>query len=290
MNSVASQSKKGLSLAGQAFFGSLCVGTFGLGCWQAQRYFQKVEMVAERKTQLEMEPRIGFPSLIEGDIGFTRVELHGRFLHDKEVLVGPRAAPPGALPEKPGSSSSGMSSGPQGYFVLTPFQSNGRTVVVNRGWVPRHFGVTSSNLRRGNRPSSMIESASPHFLQWYRPEGSSTITVVRAQPEEPKFLVAEHMLEQHPPTLFWFDEETLKHLSLSSSESGQVTDDALILATQVRPEGDDDLGLEWPLSPPASRVGDFKTTPAVHLGYLVTWYGLSAAGVYMTRLLMRRGR
>jgi surfeit locus 1 family protein len=46
----------------------------------------------------------------------------------------------------------------------------------------------------------------------------------------------------------------------------------------------------YPLKPPVASVADFKTTPMIHGGYAVTWYGLSAAGVYMTRMLITRGR
>lgn len=46
----------------------------------------------------------------------------------------------------------------------------------------------------------------------------------------------------------------------------------------------------WPVQPTASKVGEFKVSPAVHAGYACTWYGLSAAGVYMTKKLITRGR
>jgi cytochrome oxidase assembly protein ShyY1 len=40
----------------------------------------------------------------------------------------------------------------------------------------------------------------------------------------------------------------------------------------------------------ASReyVGEFKVTPAVHAGYAFTWFGLSSAGIIMTRKLLSR--
>jgi surfeit locus 1 family protein len=46
----------------------------------------------------------------------------------------------------------------------------------------------------------------------------------------------------------------------------------------------------YPLKPPVESVAEFKTTTMIHAGYAVTWYGLSAAGVYMTRMLITRGR
>ena len=48
--------------------------------------------------------------------------------------------------------------------------------------------------------------------------------------------------------------------------------------------------LLYPLQPPVSSIGNFKTTPAVHVGYAATWFGLSGAGLYMTRKLITKGR
>ena len=38
-------------------FGSLVVGTFGLGAWQADRYFWKEALIEERKRVLGREPQ-----------------------------------------------------------------------------------------------------------------------------------------------------------------------------------------------------------------------------------------
>jgi cytochrome oxidase assembly protein ShyY1 len=41
----------GLSPAGTLFFSSLCASTFGLGCWQAQRYVEKIEQIEQREEE-----------------------------------------------------------------------------------------------------------------------------------------------------------------------------------------------------------------------------------------------
>ena len=46
----------------------------------------------------------------------------------------------------------------------------------------------------------------------------------------------------------------------------------------------------YPVRPSQEYVGEFKVTPEVHAGYAVTWFGLSGAGVIMTRKLLTRGR
>ena len=48
--------------------------------------------------------------------------------------------------------------------------------------------------------------------------------------------------------------------------------------------------LLYPLQPPVSSISAFKTIPAVHMGYAFTWFGLSGAGLYMTRKLITKGR
>jgi hypothetical protein len=54
---------------------------------------------------------------------FCRLQLSGRFDHRREFLVGSRGPPPGALPDRPGSSAAGsMTAAPQGYYnVISPF-------------------------------------------------------------------------------------------------------------------------------------------------------------------------
>jgi cytochrome oxidase assembly protein ShyY1 len=61
-----------------------------------------------------------------------RVILSGQFLHEAEMLVGPR--------NKGGP-------GRPGFFVYTPMVlSDGHVVIVNRGWVPRSHSDQSSRL------------------------------------------------------------------------------------------------------------------------------------------------
>lgn len=146
---MASAGATGLSPLGKAFFGSLCAGTFGLGCWQTQRFFEKQELVAKREEDLALEPQ----SLDEADnAGMGRKVVDGTYLHDKEVLVGLRGPPAGAMASSgPGSgrSQGGMSSNPQGYLVITPLlRPNGSTVLINRGWIPRQFAPSSAQAAK----------------------------------------------------------------------------------------------------------------------------------------------
>ena len=293
----------GLSLGGQVFFGSLCAGTFGLGVWQTQRYYEKVQLVAERQRDLAMEPAPYQELVGRQQQGWRRIRVQGRFDHDREFLVGPRGPPPGYQL----ATSGGMSSSPQGYFVVTPLtvlqeeepnqtveksgwwwwgkqqrqtsmddkSSSSRNkksrILVNRGWVPRQLVV-------GGRSRHSTANAS---LAWDRPSKVVQLTVVPTQPEQPKsFLVPQHDLQQHPPRLFWYD------LSAMLVAAGLDDDNKTSpLVTAVRNASDPTT---WPVPPTADNVGDFSVHPATHVGYAATWYGLSAAGLYMTRRLLRR--
>ena len=301
----------GLSLGGQVFFGSLCAGTFGLGVWQTQRYYEKVQQVAERQRDLALEPAPAKVLIVSSghSNSWRRIRVQGRFHHDRELLVGPRGPPPGYYRQ----ASGGMNASPQGYFVVTPMtvwleEENGKTksknqevkqkwwwwgkqrqqtttsdeddasrssktcILVNRGWVPRQLVVGNSRRR--------TESAS---LAWDRPSETVQLTVVPIQPEQPKaFLIPQHELQQTPPRLFWYDlPAMLTAARLTSSPA------AAPLVTAVR-ETTTTI-TTWPVPPTADSVGDFSVHPATHVGYAATWYGLSAAGLYMTRrLLLRR--
>lgn len=64
---------------------------------------------------------------------YTRVRVKGTFDHSNEQIVGPRV-----LLKKEGFKL--ISSSDNGYWVFTPFKLSDRpySVLVNRGWVPKH--------------------------------------------------------------------------------------------------------------------------------------------------------
>jgi surfeit locus 1 family protein len=123
----------------------------------------------------------------------------------------------------------------------------------------------------------------------------------------------EDALPPPPPKLFWFDRKAMKEITAASNILSPVQQKmpTLLVLTAVKndcesdDDNDDNKNVNdkpqqqqqqvlpshlWPAVPPAHRVGEPKVTPMIHVGYAVTWYGLSAAGLYMTRKLMTRGR
>ncbi|MDC7685120.1 SURF1 family protein [Asticcacaulis sp. BYS171W] len=95
-----------------------------LGVWQVQRLMWKtalIETVNARTTApaqaLEAGPS-GWPVLTKANDEYRRVRLSGRFLNDREVQV------------------YALTEAGAGYWVMTPFATDGGTIFVNRGYVP----------------------------------------------------------------------------------------------------------------------------------------------------------
>jgi surfeit locus 1 family protein len=260
-----------LSSGGKVFFSSLCVSTFGLGCWQTKRYFEKVEQVEERNMTLAQEPieletsTTTTKTSDQVQSSFRPIFVSGKFRHEDEILVGPRGPPIGSLSKtgpNSGRSSGGMASSPMGYYCLTPLErsNNGGVVIVNRGWVPRSY----------------IEQNEP----WYRPKGNVKLVGISSSTEQPRFMSPPHDPKQ-PKKLLWFDREAIEDRTKTAGKNPP-------LMVETR-EGEEGTGGP-PFKPDKESVGEFTVLPSTHAGYAVTWFGLSSAGIIMTRKLITRGR
>lgn len=334
---------KNIGTSGKVFFGSLCVGTFGLGCWQMERLLGKWDAIEDRGQQLKLEPiRYGIngvssssstmnDQLVNDDQfqqtgtlthqqkhqqlqPYRRRMLRGIFKHNKEILIGPRGAPPGVqmpvrgLSAKNGSkttTASGMQPGPQGFYVMTPMEvesdaaseTSSKIVWINRGWVPKTLvpGADRPYFKDDLVQKAKIDRALREPPAWNRPSGIVEIRAVLSQPEKPRFITPIHDYSKRPLQLFWIDGLALSAMATdlytreelaSNSETALVTQVIEDDGTSSSNEGP----LLYPLQPPVSSIGNFKTTPATHIGYAATWFGLSGAGLYMTRKLITKGR
>ncbi|GAB4364889.1 MAG: SURF1 family protein [Kiloniellaceae bacterium] len=93
----------------------------GLGTWQVQRLFWKEGEIAKRVERAEGQA-VALPESFPDPaaLEFTRVRLTGTFHHDEEFYLGARTE-----------------SGRVGLNIVTPFTlTDGRTLLINRGWVP----------------------------------------------------------------------------------------------------------------------------------------------------------
>lgn len=116
------------------YCGSLLVCVFGLvvifflaslGVWQLGRADQKQTLLAGASAKMRKAP-ISLEGLLEdeqrmGDIRYTRVQVEGCFISDKQFLL-----------------DNQIKKGVVGYNVITPFVTQSkRLVLVDRGWVPQ---------------------------------------------------------------------------------------------------------------------------------------------------------
>jgi len=344
---------KNFGTSGKVFFGSLCVGTFGLGCWQLERLLEKWDAIEDREHQLGLSPiaygsstavttammdrlvgddqlrkaSAAASSSFDDRLPYRRRLLRGRFHHDKEVLIGPRGAPPGVqMPvsglsaknsgKKKTTAASGMQPGPQGFYVYTPMEvvedvvavggggGPPKTVWINRGWIPKKLVPGADRPHYKNDPvqrAKIDQALREQALApaWNRPRGTVRIEAILSQPEKPRFITPEHDYSKRPLQLFWIDGLALKAIAAELYTSEDLASGAeTAMVTQVIEDGDDDGDesgsgdgpLLYPLQPPVSSIGNFKTTPATHMGYAATWFGLSGAGLFLTRKLITKGR
>lgn len=102
----------------------LMVLLLALGSWQVQRLFWKRDLIARVDARVHAPavpapPAAQWPQVQSSTHEYLRVQLQGRYLHDKETLVQATTALGG------------------GFWVMTPFALHeGPIVLVNRGFVP----------------------------------------------------------------------------------------------------------------------------------------------------------
>ncbi|ORY06085.1 SURF1-domain-containing protein [Basidiobolus meristosporus CBS 931.73] len=117
----------------------LPITCFFLGTWQVQRLRWKVDLIEEMESRLSKDP-VPLPKKMREEtynrLEYCQVLVYGHYLHDQEMLVGPRT----------------RGDGVPGYFIVTPFvRENGQKILVKRGWVSKDM----KELR--NRPESKVE-------------------------------------------------------------------------------------------------------------------------------------
>jgi len=118
---------------------------------------------------------------------------------------------------------------------------------------------------------------------------------------EPRFITPVHDYSKRPLQLFWIDGLALKAIAESPNLEEETAIVTQVIDNDNKDNGNDDttaaqqqqqqlLLPTYPLQPPVTSISAFKTTPSVHMGYAATWFGLSGAGLYMTRKLITKGR
>ncbi|XP_068618772.1 surfeit locus protein 1 [Battus philenor] len=216
------------------------VTSFGLGCWQVYRLKWKLELVDMLQAKSNAYP-VEMPSNFKelNNMEYMPVKVRGEFIHDKEILIGPRALiEQDASVPRTGSLISDPKKN-QGWLVITPFKlsSTGDVILINRGWIPQ------SLRNKDKRQASMVQ-------------GELELTgVVRLTENRSPF-----MPKNHPEKGSWLYRDL--HQMSAYLGCAPVWLDARGIMDP--PDG-------WPI-PNQTRV----VLRNEHFSYLVTWYSLSA--------------
>mmetsp|Transcript_33946 Transcript_33946/g.44789 ORF Transcript_33946/g.44789 Transcript_33946/m.44789 type:complete len:330 (-) Transcript_33946:668-1657(-) len=250
-------------LLGILVLGSIVAGTAGLGVWQTQRYYWKIDQIEERRKRLQQVPQflpesttVESLSSLSKNHEYTPFKLNGTFLHDYEILVGPRSAPKSVY-----GAATGLGTNPTGCIVLTPLQRpDGTLVIVNRGWVPKE------EISSLNRPTGPIQLCG----------------IVMKGEKKAQFTPDN---DEAANLFFWIDHEYLgrrvKHLWNSTGQP--------ILLEQVSPEATQQQAKRfWPYSKQLHEFEVFHVMPETHAVYAITWYSLACFGTVATWLRFRK--
>ena len=202
-----------------AFIGLIFL--FALGTWQLDRLQWKNKLIAERQSFLN-----DVPMQFNGDIAqlnglmWRPVLVSGIYEHNKELYLAARSM-----------------RGNVGFHVLTPFRlSNGKSFLINRGWVPREKKLPSTRVKANIQDKiEVIGIINPGF---------------KKGPFSPKNDAAKNVW------LYVDFEEMSKVINIDLEE--------FVVDAKGNGEGGFPIGSQ-------TRV----TLPNDHLQYAVTWYLLS---------------
>lgn len=219
------------------------ITTFGLGCWQVKRKFWKEDLIRELGDRKKM-PAEPIPDNLEdlNDMEYQTVWCRGQFLHDRELLMGPRSLMKPDQADSAGGGGVFTQQNSSGYLVITPFKLEGRDdiILINRGWIPRQF----------MKPESRVQGQVTGTVQL---QG-----VVRSHENRPSF-TPEHKLRQ----IFLYRD--VHKMSSLTGASPYFLDASYESSAAGGPVG-----------------GQTKVNIRnEHMSYIVTWYSLSAFTAFL---------
>jgi surfeit locus 1 family protein len=202
-----------------------------LGTWQVNRLQWKEALIAtiEARVASPERPLADIEALWaeERDVEYVPVTVSGRFDHAREQHF---------LATFQGQS---------GWYVYTPLAlADGRTVIVNRGFVP-------------------YDRKDPASRDWSEPAGVLSLTGLARNPlsEKPGFVVPDNAPESN--VWYWKDFEAMR-MAMGLRDTALVP-----FFVDVVNSG---TSAAWP-APGVTQV----SLPNNHLQYAITWYGLAAA-------------
>lgn len=180
------------------------------------------------------------------------------------------------------------------------------TVWINRGWIPRNFINQTNNqiIQSWDEPGNTVtlqtmESQTERGGGMFTPPSrlDSTTGGEKGASSNSSSIINDG--RRSVRKLLWMDREAMEQMTGCNENQHPP------LFVQINTEDNDSndnnhqpitaaatttTRRSYPVRPSQEYVGEFKVTPEVHAGYAVTWFGLSGAGVFMTRKLLTRGR
>lgn len=223
---------------------------FGLtataGTWQVERLKWKQGLIAELAEAQAQPPRNGLPkdnAELEA-LQFYPVTVRGTWLSDTEFHIAPRYV-----------------HDQFGYALVQPFKlTDGRIVLVNRGWIP---GRLKNPLAR---PETKVK-------------GSATINgIVRVGNERARFTPINQ-----PEKNMWFGRD-IEEMAAYAGLKNVVP--AMIDIVEKPAQASKILSRDHAIPIPSDGVVRLRND---HLGYIFTWYGV-ALGVLIIFVLYHRKR
>jgi surfeit locus 1 family protein len=209
-----------------------------LGYWQLQRMHEKEALFA----QFENAPGLTLAEAIAAESLFARVRAYGRFDTGRHLLLDNR-----------------LYRGQAGVHVLTPFfTTDGRVVLVNRGWLP--LPPDRRSLPDVPTDGSAMEISGR----------LNRLTTAGPRLGEPDELAPDNW----PQLLTYLDREPVE------TALGTAIEPWLVQLDADQPNGF--AGRDWR---PATME------PATHGAYALQWFSLAVAALVIWLLLgLRRGR
>jgi surfeit locus 1 family protein len=213
------------------------IGLAALGVWQIERRVWKHELVAAVEARVHAAP-VAAPGPDAWDAvdakndAYRRVTATGRFRHDRETLVQ-------AVTDR----------GP-GFWVLTPLETPGFTLLVNRGFVPKDRRDATARVA-GNVAGTVTVTG---LLRVTEPEGA-------------------FLRSNDPAADRWFSRDVA----------------AIAKAKGLRKTASYFVDADAKLNPGGYPVGGLTIVrfPDNHLVYALTWFALCALSLFFAWRLWR---
>ncbi|CCC70158.1 hypothetical protein NCAS_0E00880 [Naumovozyma castellii] len=274
--------------------------SFYLGTWQLRRLKWKTRLIATCETKLIYDP-IPLPKDFQEDMAtdweYRKVILKGKFLHDEEMFVGPRAK-----------------NGQKGYLLFTPFvlADSGRKVMIERGWISEEKVAPESrmlhhlSLPQGDNVEVICMIRPPQHrgkFQWAKEDRNSRLWQVsdiydmaktsgcEAVDFQAVYDMSDHKLPTAESTKAATSNSPFSWKFWQSSYGATESQKQSSRNNLEKPETDSTVQFnEYQFIKAGVPIGKKPTIDLrnAHLQYLVTWYGLSFLSTIFLIVALKR--